>query len=83
MPSDEQLTSIHNRSEEERDKSLFHVGQRVAVNIGGCPENRTEGVIVSIRELPMLTTYEVQFDGYRSTEGIDTFYMAEALIPLD
>lgn len=82
MVNDE-LNSIRNRSEDERDKSLFRVGQRVAANLGGCPENRTEGVIRAIRELPTLTTYEVEFDGYGSGVGIDTVYMAEALTPLD
>ncbi len=81
MQNDE-LSPIYSRSEVERDKSLFRVGQRVAVNMGGNAENRTEGVIRSIRELPTLTTYEVQFDGYRTNAGIDTFYMAEALSPL-
>ena len=61
----------------------WRVGQRVAVNMGGCPENRTEGVIRSIRERPELTTYEVDFAGYRNHTGVETFYMAPALIPLD
>lgn len=82
MASDE-LNSIHNRSEEQRDRSQFRVGRRVAVNVGGSEENRTEGVIASVRELPSLTTYEVRFDGYRSHEGVDTFYMADALTLLD
>ena len=77
------LSSIRNADEDGRDKSLFRVGQRVALNLGGCTENRTEGVIHSIKRLPMLTTYEIQFDEYGAGVGLDTFYMAEALTPLD
>jgi hypothetical protein len=77
------LTSIRHREEDERDKSLFRVGQRVSAEIGGCRENRTEGVITAIHSLPTLTTYEVRFDGYRSHEGIETTYMAAGLTPLD
>ena len=77
------LNSIRNGAEDERDKSLFRQGQRIAVNIGGCPENRTEGVISAVHALPTLTTYEVRFDGYESHDGVDTIYMAEALTRLD
>lgn len=62
---------------------VFHVGQHVAVNIGGCAANRTEGVILSIRQLAELTTYEVSFPEYRPDPRIDTFYMAAALAALD
>jgi len=63
--------------------TILRVGQQIAVNVGGCEENRTEGVIRAIRQLPDLTTYEVDFPGYRKDTRIDTFYMAEALTPLD
>lgn len=75
--------SIRSVEEDQRDKSRFRVGQRVAVNIGGCTENRTEGVITAIHTMPTLTTYEVRFDGYDSHAGVDTVYMAEGLAPLD
>jgi hypothetical protein len=81
--SDQELSSIRNPGEDQRDKSLFRVGQRVAVNLGGCVENRTEGVIHAVRQLPTLTTYELRLDGYDSYAGVDTVYMAEALTPLD
>lgn len=58
---------------------VFKVGQQVAVNIGGCAENRTVGVVRSIREAPALTTYEVGFADHPRKCGIETFYMAEAL----
>jgi hypothetical protein len=64
-------------------ESHYAVGQKVAVNIGGCAENRTEGVIIAIRSRPALDTYEVHFPGYRKDPRIDTFYMAADLIPLD
>jgi hypothetical protein len=79
----EAQNGIRNPAEDGRDKSLFRVGQRVAVNLGGCPENRTEGVITAINELPTLTTYQLRFDGYGSHAGVDTGYMAEALTALD
>jgi hypothetical protein len=59
------------------------VGQHVAVNIGGCRENRTEGVILSIHRRPELITYEVDFPGYRKDTRIHTFYMAQDLMLLD
>jgi hypothetical protein len=61
---------------------VFKVGQKVAVNLGGCAENRTVGVVRSIRELPSLTTYELELPGYGRTSGIEVFYMAEALTPV-
>ena len=64
-------------------ESVIRVGQKVAVDIGGCRENRTEGVVRSVRERPELTTYEVLFPQYGETTGIDKFYMAEALTVLD
>ncbi len=60
----------------------FKVGQRVAVNIGGCPGNRAEGVVASIRQLPELITYEINFPEHQHDSRIDTFYMAEYLTPL-
>jgi len=60
-------------------ETVFSVGQQVAVNIGGCVENRTVGVIRSIRQLPELTTYEVDFAEYPKDSWIASFYMAEAL----
>jgi hypothetical protein len=75
--------SIRSPQEDQRDKSRFRKGQRIAVNIGGCPENRTEGVITAIHTLPTLTTYEVKLDGYGSHAGVDTIYMADVLTPLD
>ena len=61
---------------------VFQVGQKVAVNIGGSPGNRTEGKIVSIKRRPELITYEVRFPEYGDGTGIETFYMAEYLTPL-
>ena len=61
----------------------YRVGQKVAVNIGGCPENRTEGTIASINRRPELTTYEVDFPEYWKDGRIATFYMVQDLIPLD
>lgn len=58
----------------------FRLGQRVAVNIGGCVENRTEGTIHSIRALPELTLYEVRFSGYARNPQMETLYMAGDLI---
>jgi hypothetical protein len=75
--------SIRSPQEDQRDKSRFRVGQRVTANLGGCAENRTEGVITAIHALPTLTTYEVRFDGYDSHAGVETIYMADGLTPLD
>lgn len=62
----------------------YAVGQKVAVNLGGCVENRTEGVIASIKERPELVTYEVRFPEHgRDGVGIERFYMWEQLTPLD
>lgn len=61
---------------------LYRVGQKVAVNVGGCVENRSEGVIASVKQLPALTTYEVRFPEYGDGTGIERFYMAEYLTPL-
>ena len=49
------------------------------MNIGGCLENRTVGVIRSIRQLPSLTNYEIRFPEYDSDGRIPAFYLAEAL----
>jgi len=62
--------------------AVFSIGQRVAVNIGGCRENRTEGVITQIKYRPELTTYEVAFPGLASDGRIETHYMAENLTPV-
>jgi hypothetical protein len=64
-------------------EQVYRVGQRVAVNIGGCRENRTQGVIRSIRERPHLTTYQVDFPQYRRDSRIEAFYMADDLLPAD
>lgn len=61
---------------------VFHIGQKVAVEIGGCAENRTEGVVRSVQQLPQLTTYEVHFPEFRTQDGVPSYYMAEALTPL-
>ena len=58
----------------------YQVGQTVAVNIGGCFGNRTEGVIRSIKQLPDLTTYEVDFPEFRKDPQIAKFYMVEDLV---
>ena len=63
--------------------TVFQVGQKVAVNIGGCRDDRTEGVITSIKTRPELTTYEVRFPEYGDGVGIPRFYMAEYLTLLD
>jgi hypothetical protein len=64
-------------------QAVYHVGQHVVVNIGGCVENRTEGVITSIKNRPELVTYEVDFPAYGSTDTrIERFYMAQDLIPV-
>lgn len=60
---------------------VFVVGQQVLVNIGGCVENRTMGVIRSIRQLPTLTTYEVDFADHQRGNRVESFYMADALTP--
>ena len=62
---------------------VFRVGQKVAVNIGANPANRTEGVITAIHPRPELITYRVRFPSYPREAGIDTVYMAEYLTPLD
>jgi hypothetical protein len=61
----------------------FRIGQRVAVNVGGCIENRTFGVIRSIRERPALTTYEVALAEHRGDVRVATFYTAESLEACD
>jgi hypothetical protein len=61
---------------------VYQVGQKVAVNIGGCVGNRTEGVIASIKRRPELITYEVHFPEFGHDSGIEQFYMAELLTPL-
>jgi hypothetical protein len=61
---------------------LYQVGQKVAVNVGGCVENRSEGVIASVKRRPELITYEVRFPAYGDGTGIEQFYMAEHLTPL-
>ena len=61
---------------------VFQVGEKVAVNIGGCVENRTVGVVRSVRRMPELTTYEVDFPEYRMDTRIEAFYVAELLTPV-
>lgn len=61
---------------------VYRVGQRVALNIGGCRENRTEGVITSIKSRPELITYEVALATLASDGRIEAFYMAQDLTPL-
>jgi hypothetical protein len=61
---------------------VFQVGEKVAVNIGGCIENRSVGVVRSIRRMPELTTYEVDFADYRADARIEAFYVAELLTPV-
>lgn len=63
-------------------EAVYRVGQKVAVNIGGRPENRAEGVITSINTRPELTTYEVAFKDVASDGRVHTFYMAHDLQPL-
>ena len=60
----------------------YRVGQKVNVDIGGCPENRTEGVIVAVKLAPALTTYEVTFPSVATDGRVATFYMAHDLIPV-
>jgi hypothetical protein len=64
-------------------KTRLRKGQRVAVNIGGCRENRTEGTITSVKQRPELTTYEVDFPQYDDDHRIERFYMAQDLTPVD
>ena len=61
----------------------YAVGQKVAVNIGGCVENRTEGVIAAIRHGTDLEMYEIDFPSYRRDRRIEKLYVPEELIPLD
>jgi hypothetical protein len=63
-------------------EALYSVGQRVLVNIGGCLENRSEGVITSIRFRPELTVYEVAFIPYLTDGRIPVAYMAQDLTPV-
>jgi hypothetical protein len=60
----------------------YRVGEKVTVDVGGCVANRTEGVVVSVLQRPELTTYEVDFPGYRAGPGLDRFYMADRLTRL-
>ncbi len=62
---------------------LYRVGQQVLVNIGGCLENRTPGVVTSVKTRPELVTYEVRFSEFAGDHRIASFYMAEDLTPLD
>jgi hypothetical protein len=61
---------------------VFRIGQRVAVNVGGCAQNRTEGVVRSIKELPQLTTYQVFFPELGSV-GVEPYYVADLITAVD
>ena len=62
---------------------VYRVGLHVAVNIGGCVANRTEGVIASVKERPELITYEVDFPEFSADTRIERFYMAGDLVPVE
>jgi hypothetical protein len=64
-------------------EAIYRVGQKVSVDIGGCPENRTRGVVTSVRRMPALITYEVDFPEFPHDPQIEKFYMAEYLHPIE
>jgi hypothetical protein len=61
----------------------YRVGDRVTVNVGGCVENRTEGVIRSVRNGPFLTTYEVGLPEFGDDGRVEALYMAHDLAAID